>query len=395
MDYQSKYYSITDPVSIIPLSEYSFDSAKAALLDLLSPLFLLEKIKEGMTVIIKANLVSAMKPDEAATTHPTLLCALTEILTERGAKVIIGDSPGGLYNQAFVGRVYRVSGVDSAEKYGAVLNRDFSEKQATFDGAKVLKTFAYTAYLDKADLIINFSKLKSHGMMGMSSAVKNMFGAVPGIIKPEYHYRFPKYEDFANMLIDLNEYFHPEISISDAVVGMEGNGPTAGTPRRLGFLLASHSPHNLDLLAAHLLGFTVDELPMLTEAKNRGMIPELEKLTIYGSHKEHVKTDFERVCARRSLEFSKNGGKIKRFFGKISELILKTRPVLKRDACVGCGICRDICPAKAIVIEKGKAKIARRDCIRCFCCQEFCPKSAMKVKRTFLAEIFHRERREK
>ena len=49
--------------------------------------------------------------------------------------------------------------------------------------------------------------------------------------------------------------------------------------------------------------------------------------------------------------------------------------------------------AKAIEMVKGKPKIARKPCIRCFCCQEFCPKSAMKVKRTWLASIFHREKK--
>ena len=73
-------------------------------------------------------------------------------------------------------------------------------------------------------------------------------------------------------------------------------------------------------------------------------------------------------------------------------MILRTKPALKKDLCVGCGICRDICPAKAIVIVNGKAKINRKACIRCFCCQEFCPKSAMKVKRTFIANLFHHER---
>ena len=62
----------------------------------LSPLGFSEMIKEGMTVVIKANLVSAMKPEEAATTHPVLLAALTDMLVEKGAKVIVGDSPGGL-----------------------------------------------------------------------------------------------------------------------------------------------------------------------------------------------------------------------------------------------------------------------------------------------------------
>ena len=51
-------------------------------------------------------------------------------------------------------------------------------------------------------------------------------------------------------------------------------------------------------------------------------------------------------------------------------------------------MCAEICPAKAIVMKDGKAKIDRADCIRCFCCQEFCPKSAMKVGRTAIASLF-------
>jgi len=191
-----------------------------------------------------------MKPEQAATTHPTLVCALVDMLTARGARVIVGDSPGGLYNSVFVGRVYSASGMREVEAHGAALNSDFSEKSAEFAEGKVLHSFTYTGYLDKADLIINFCKLKSHGMMGMSCAAKNMFGVIPGVIKPEYHYRYPKYEDFANMIVDLDEYFHPVLSIADAVIGMEGNGPTAGTPRRLGCLLASRSPHALDMVAA-------------------------------------------------------------------------------------------------------------------------------------------------
>ena len=257
------YYSKNDAVSIVPLTEYSSKSARAALEDLLTPIGGLDFVKQGTRVVIKANLVSAIKPDGAATTHPVLLSALCDMLRDKGAEVVIGDSPGGLYNAAFVGRVYSVTGIRECEAHGAKLNTDFSEKIASYPEAKVLKDFTYTGYLDKADVIINFCKLKSHGMMGMSCAAKNMFGVIPGIIKPEYHYRFPKYEDFADMIVDLDEYFHPTLSIADAVVGMEGNGPTAGTPKSINCLIASHSPHTLDMAAAHILGFEKEELPII------------------------------------------------------------------------------------------------------------------------------------
>jgi ferredoxin len=234
-------------------------------------------------------------------------------------------------------------------------------------------------------------------MMGMSAAAKNMFGTVPGVIKPEYHYRFPKYEDFADMIVDLDEYFHPTLSICDAVVGMEGNGPTAGTPKRMGFLLASHSPHTLDMLAASLIGFSYTELPILEAAHRRGMIPDsVDELRVIGDTEGLFVEDFERVVEHKSLSFKGDGkNPIKRIFGNIAGAILKTKPALRPEMCVGCGICANICPAKAIVIKNKKAVIDRSACIRCFCCQEFCPKSAMKVKRTVIASLFHKERKKK
>ena len=388
----SLYYKKEDKVSVVPMTEYTLSEARRALEEALAPIGGLDFVKSGECVVIKANLVSAMKPEESATTHPTLLCALCDMLAERGARVIVGDSPGGLYNAAFVGRVYTVSGVREVERHGAVLNDDFSQSEATFEDAAVLHSFSYTTYLDKADHIINFCKLKSHGMMGMSCAAKNMFGAIPGIIKPEYHFRFPEYDQFANMIVDLDEYFHPVLSIADAVVGMEGNGPTAGTPRAIGCIIASHSPHALDMIAARILGFDRSELPMLEAAYKRDMIPEsADMIDVVGDVGAFTLSDFERVIERRSLKFSGDGKSgIKKLFSGVASAILTTRPKLNESMCVGCGICRDICPAKAIVIKNKKAKIDRKECIRCFCCQEFCPKSAMKVYRTPIAKLFHK-----
>ena len=261
-------------VSIVSCKSYDAEECRLALEQALAPFGGLDWVKDGMRVVIKVNLVSAMKPEQAATTHPALLCELTKMLRARGASVLLGDSPGGLYTAAHVNHVYDLSGMHACEAVGAELNQDFSQADASFPDAVCAKKFAYTAYLDQADAIIDFCKLKTHGMMGLTNAVKNYFGVIPGTMKPEYHYKYPQISDFSNMLIDLSTYFKPRICICDAVVGMEGNGPTQGSPRAIGAVLAAESASKLDLLAAKLIGLTADDVPTLQAARVRGLIPQ-------------------------------------------------------------------------------------------------------------------------
>ena len=98
-------------VSIVPCKSYDADVCRSALTQVLAPFGGLDWVKEGMRVVVKVNLVSAMKPEQAATTHPMLLCELTKMLRERGASVLLGDSPGGLYTAAHLNHVYDVSGM--------------------------------------------------------------------------------------------------------------------------------------------------------------------------------------------------------------------------------------------------------------------------------------------
>ncbi len=375
-------------VSVVPCASYEDTHVTAALEKLLSPLGGLDWVRPGMKVAIKANLVSMMKPEAAATTHPALLCALVKMLRERGADVVIGDSPGGLYNAPAVNRIYSATGMKTAEAVGARLNQSFATKEAHFEDAIVAHDFAYTAYLDEADAIINFCKLKTHGMMGMSAAAKNMFGVVPGTFKPEYHFRYPDHKDFASMILDLNSYFSEKtkLCIADAVVGMEGNGPTQGTPRKIGALLASVSPHKLDLVCAHLIGLGVDDVPTLGIAAERGLIPSsVEDLTVEGPLSELSVPDYKNIHVRRSLQFEGHG----KFAAMFVKNALRAEPRAKKKLCVGCKKCAEICPAHAIVMKNNRPVIHRNQCITCFCCQEFCPVGAMKVHRPLIARIIN------
>ena len=391
MSENSRYNFPPDsPVVMTPCEDYEAATVKAALEAVLAPIGGLDWVTPGMVVGIKANLVSAMKPEECATTHPSLLCALTEMLRERGARVIIGDSPGGVYTAAFVNHVYSAAGLSACEEAGAELNRDLGTVETLFPEARVLKSFTYTSWLDDCDAIIDFCKLKSHGMMGMSAAAKNLFGVIPGTMKPEYHFRFPNMADFAHMLVDINDYFAEKVKLClvDAVEGMEGNGPTKGSPRHIGLLLASVSPHVVDAVCCQLIGLTEDAVPTLPAARERGLLPDEVTLLTVGTDgckeaEDYAVKDFQHVAVRHGHLFASYGKLTSRVLGKL----LSSRPKLSKDECVGCRKCAEICPAKAIVMENRKAVIDRDKCIRCFCCQEFCPTGAMKVHRTRIARL--------
>ena len=379
-------------VAVVGCADYEENEIRRALAAALDEIGGLDFVTPGMKIAIKANLISFMKPEKAATTHPALLTELTRMLVERGAEVVVGDSPGGLYNAAFLHKVYSATGVYAVETVGGKLNENFESSEAHFPEAKQAKSFVYTSYLDDADAIINFSKLKSHGMMSMSCAVKNLFGTIPGTIKPEYHYRFPNHADFADMLVDLNEYFSKKVKlcICDAVVGMEGNGPTAGNPRKIGAVLASKSPYLLDLTAAELISLTKDNVPTLEAAFLRGLSPaKADLIKKSEGYERFILSDYDNIMTHSSIEFkgASKGKIIGVLRGEILGKLLRSKPKTKKDECVGCGVCKNICPNKAITIENGIAKIDRKKCIRCFCCQEFCPKGAMKVKRTIVAKL--------
>lgn len=211
-------------VSIVPCGSYDMVETRAALSAALAPLGGLDWVRPGMKIAVKVNLISAMRPDAAATVHPALLTALTELLQERGASVVLGDSPGGLFTAAHLNRVYDVCGLRQCEQAGAALNLDTAQTEAHAPEAVQARTFTYTRWLDDADAIIDFCKLKTHGMLAMTNACKNFFGVIPGTMKPEYHCKYPKTEDFADMLVDLCEYFKPRLVLCDAVYAMEGNG---------------------------------------------------------------------------------------------------------------------------------------------------------------------------
>lgn len=374
--------------AVVPCPDYY--EAETALARALAAIGGLDFVRSGMRIVIKANLVAAMKPEAAATTHPALVTALAGMLIERGAEVVVGDSPGGLFTVAALNGVYKATGMTEAEAAGAELNRNIAYHTVKIDG-NTMKELTYTDYLDDCDAIIDFAKLKAHGMIGMSAAVKNLYGVIPGLLKPETHYLYPNAGDFADMIIDINEYFRPKLKLAliDAVVGMEGNGPTAGAPRTIGALIAAKTTYEADEAAAKLIGLKTEDVPTLLAAKRRGVIPEGG--AVFGDPEALAVKDFESVPRRSMTSF---GVTKSRFLKRFVDRTLDHKPSPIKKKCVACEKCMRLCPAKAItMVRRGKyvyPKIDRSKCIKCFCCQEFCPKGAMIVKRNPLMKILQK-----
>ena len=143
-----------EPVSLVKCDSYEYSHVRKALEKSLSLVDAFSFVKSGMKVGIKTNLVTGIAPEKAVTTHPVVLKCLCEMLTERGATVVIGDSPGGLYTAAFVKGIYKACGLLELESNSVKLNDDFSVKEAEFNDAVSIKTFSYTGWLDGCDAII-------------------------------------------------------------------------------------------------------------------------------------------------------------------------------------------------------------------------------------------------
>lgn len=373
--------------AIVRCEDYSAAALDAALREALGAIGGLDWVKPNMKIAVKANLAAPKAPEFAVCTDPAAVAALCRMLIERGAEVTVGDSPAGLFNQQLLERTYAQTGYQLIRETGAKLNFDCGQYEAFFPDAKAARRFTRTAWLLEADEVITFAKLKTHGMMGLTGAVKNLYGTVPGTIKLEYHYLHANHEEFADMLVDLCEYTKPRLSIIDAVVAMDGNGPTSGRPRRANALIAALSPHDADLVACVMLGIPPLEIPTMERAAARGLVdPDPAKLTVYGNPRAFVLQDCERM-PRLEIAAVKNTRGVSLSFMR---RLLKREPVVIKDLCVGCAECARLCPAKAIDMKKRLPVIDRKKCIRCFCCQEFCPKGAMRVHRTLVAKLLNR-----
>ena len=367
-------------VSLVRCANYERDRILAAVresVDLLGGMQAF--VKPGERVLLKPNMLKARPPEAAVTTHPEIVRSVIRLVQEAGGVALVGDSPG----MGDVRKVYDKAGILDvvSEERAALVSLDEAvevKNQGRFQRFEV----ARAAY--EADVIVNLPKLKTHGMTTLTGAVKNLFGCIPGKRKVQWHLTTGvHHEHFMTMLVELCALLKPRLTIMDAVVGMEGNGPGSGDPRQIGVVVAGRDPVAVDVIAAMLVGVSPEKLPIIRAAAKAGFgETRSDRITILGVTLESVRVRHFRLPPPAHLEWH-----LPEWARSSLKSAFTSKPVIDKSLCIHCGICQSHCPQRAIE-KKGKdLEIRYRDCIRCFCCQEFCPQGAISVGRGWALKI--------
>ncbi len=371
----------TSKVAVVGCNDYSLskDALKKSL-DLLGGINCF--VKEGHKVLIKPNLCDPLPPEKAATTHPSIIKAIIELVHEAGGVAIVGECPGGNDPQ-IAKKVFEISGIKRVvEETGAFL-RNFQEEPFITKNIKKYKVLEKTDFakaIFDVDVIINVPKLKTHGITFMTGAVKNCFGCVRPSERQYLHGKFSKMEAFVNGLVDIYSVVAPSLTIMDAVVAMEGDeGPSYGDPKKVGVLLASCDGIAVDAVASEIVGYVPLAIPTSKEAAKRNLgVADLTNITIVGVELKNVKVD---DFKKSSLFEQYNPYKKTKNTGEE----FKLNPIVDKEKCTKCGHCVNNCPVGAITMDPYPV-IDREKCILCYCCHELCPEGAYKLERTLKEE---------
>lgn len=380
-------------VAIVRCDDYTPETVDAAVrraIDLIGGIERFVTPEEG--ILLKPNLLQGQEPEKCVTTHPAVVAAVARLLVEHGCRVVIGDSPGAgiVYSEANLQRGYARSGFSAvAEETGATLNYDTGSEIVSFPEGEATKQFPIITPAVRADAIVVVSKVKTHMWTRMTGAAKNLFGLIPGLEKPVYHFRFQDEYAFGRMLVDLNECMKPRLQVVDAVVGMEGDGPQSGSPRKIGVVLAGSDYAAVDTVLARLIGMDPLEIGSTRSAVERGLFDPESLRTVGDDPAEFAVPDFRKpstYAGGRTGTWRRVVTAVVRRFGRT----YAPRPGVIASSCTGCRKCERICPVQAVTIVEGRATIDLARCIRCYCCHEICTEHAIGLSRSLAGRFLAR-----
>ncbi len=330
---------------------------------------------KGKKILIKPNILSASDPAKAVTTHPLFLEAVIVELKSRGASLVIGDSPGGLFNRNTLVKAYRATGFEElAKKHDVELNYTTTYHQEKHPTGRFVRSFNISDYIRGHDLTIALPKIKTHMFTGLTCASKIMFGSIAGIQKVGFHTRFPDRIDFSKMLLDLTDLTSPDLFLVDGIQGMEGEGPNNGTPREVGIIISGSDHISIDLFVSRMVGLEIENIATLKAAMDLNLLKKDNLVPSSGDGAGYkLKPPFISAEGRKIVR------EPPRIFKRAIVNITTKKPRVNKDMCTGCGVCMQNCAGDAILMINEKARIDYSKCIRCYCCHELCQYEAMEL----------------
>ena len=122
------------------------------------------------------------------TTHPAVVWPLPKCFAIGAREVIVGEAPGHVRDteMALVESGMQAA-LDDARLPFADLNYEDVVWTPNRGGASKLGGFYFPRSVAEADLIVSLPKMKTHHWVGMTAAMKNLYGTIPGIV-----YGWPK-----------------------------------------------------------------------------------------------------------------------------------------------------------------------------------------------------------
>lgn len=211
----------------------------------------------GKNVVLKPNLVEPDSTTDHVNTHPIFIKAAVDTFRSWGAaKVTVAEGAGHVRDPYYV---LEASGLllplaDSRTPF-VDLNFAPTVKVANRGRWTGLGRLVLPREVVEADLFVSMAKLKTHHWAGVTLAMKNLFGVMPGT-----HYGWPKNvlhdRGLVGSILDINSTVRTHLAMIDGVVGMGGDGPIMGPAVRAGVVVIGRNPAAVDATGVRVMGLS-------------------------------------------------------------------------------------------------------------------------------------------
>jgi uncharacterized protein (DUF362 family) len=223
----------------------------------------------GKHVLLKPNMVEPTRDCPHMTTHPAVIVAAVEVFRTWGAFVTVGEGPGHVRDTEMA---LVESGVAEALATTKLPFADLNYQEVAWTAnagrASKLGGLYFPQAVAQADLIVSLPKMKTHHWVGVTAAMKNLYGTIPGI-----KYGWPKnvlhHNGIPETVFDINASLPKTIAIVDAIECMEGDGPIMGTMKPMGLVVVGTNPTAVDATVCRLMDVDPWQVPYLRLASDR------------------------------------------------------------------------------------------------------------------------------